>query len=186
MRYEIVDEQGRPLPPTLAGYRLKPGVDYRLRVETQDRQAQGWRLHVTPPPRFVERFSTDEIDGTARTFAIHTRSYTQGGLLQIFRNPAVRLTARLVFDDARQPYEFDVPVQLVGRWQYVPLLLGIGPFALPFSLPWRIAISIALVALLMLLWFVWDYLRLRKRARKLVAELQRDLAELPENPIQPL
>jgi len=34
--------------------------------------------------------------------------------------------------------------------------------------------------MLMLVWFAWDYLRLRKRARKLVDELQSDLQDVPE------
>ncbi len=175
-KYEILDAKNRRVPPTLAGYRLRPGAEYRLRVETQDGNPHGWRLQLTPPPRFIDWPSGDSQQDSGRVLVIRTRAYLQDNLLQVFRNPADGLAVKVEFDDGRQPYSFRIPVVLANRWWYVPFLIG-GPLLslLPKSLPneWRLGFAIAgLIGAMFLCWF-WDLARSYRRAKKMIAKLKR-------------
>lgn len=136
-RYEVLDHRQRRVFPTLAGYRLKPGGEYQLQVETQDGDPQGWRLHIAPPPRFIDWPAADAARGKARVLSIRTREYLREHWLQLLDSSAVELSLKIEFEDARQPYTFVVPVVLARRWLYAPILLGGALAALPLPWPWE-------------------------------------------------
>jgi hypothetical protein len=172
-RYEILDHKDRRVLPTLAGYRLKPGGEYRLRVETQDGNPRGWRCHIAPPPRFIDWPAADAAEGQARVLAIRTRSYLRDHWLQLLDSSAVELGVKLEFDDGRQPYLFEIPVVLARRWLYAPLLLGavLAAVPVPWPWPWRAALVAAgVVAVTGLCWLA-DLFRCHRRAKRLVASV---------------
>jgi hypothetical protein len=172
-RYEIMDRWQRRVFPTLAGYRLKPGGEYQLRVETQDGNPQGWRLHIAPPPRFIDWPAADAPRGKARVLSIRTRDYLRDHWLQLLDSSAVELALKIEFDDARQPYTFEIPVVLARRWLYAPILLAgvLAAIPVPWPLPWRAAmVGAGALAAALLCWFA-DLIRCHRRARRLVANL---------------
>jgi hypothetical protein len=173
-RYEILDRWQRRVFPTLAGYRLKPGGEYQLRVETQDGNPQGWRLHIAPPPKFVDWPAADAARGNARVLSIRTRDYLRDHWLQLLDSSAVVLALKLEFDDARQPYTFEIPVVLARRWLYAPLLLGTalgGALAAappPWPWPWRAGLVVSAALSAAALCWLADLFRCHLRASRLV------------------
>lgn len=173
VRYEILDVKDRKLCPTLAGYKLRPGSDYTLRVETQDGESQGWKLQLTPPPPFMDRPSSDTELGKARGLSIHTRGYLQDNWLQLLKSPAGQLNVKITFEDGRQPYQFEIPVMLARRWLYVPLLIGGSLFGvIPFSWEWKAVTGVAGLMAATGTCFLWDLRRAYRRARALTASLK--------------
>jgi hypothetical protein len=173
-RYEIVDQWECRVFPTLAGYRLQPGGEYQLRVETQDGDPRGWRLHIAPPPRFIDWPAGDAARGRVRVLSIRTRDYLRDHWLQLLDSSTVELSLRIEFDDARQPYTFEIPVVLARRWLYAPILLGgvLSALPLPWPLEWRAAmVAGGAIATACLCWLV-DLIRCHRRARRLVESVQ--------------
>ena len=176
-RYEILDHKQRRLFPSLAGYRLKPGEEYQLRVETQDGSPQGWRLHIAPPPRYIDWPAGDVPRDNARVLSLRTRSYLRDHWFQLFDSSAVELAVGIEFDDGRQPYRFAIPVVLAHRWIYTPLLLGGAVAALvpySWSWEWRAAVSVSgAVAAAGLCWLA-DLWRCHRRARRLMSKIEEE------------
>jgi hypothetical protein len=181
LRYEIVDERGRRVAPTPAGYRLRPGRAYRLRVEMQNQSPTGWTLQVIPPPRFVDWPATDSQQGAGRELLFRTKVYYLEHWLQILRTPVVELNVKINFADGRQPYEFSIPALLVERWKSAPIvLLGVIPgLLLPFDLtwPWRWGVIGLGLALATAACIAWDLRRASRRARQLADEARQNLEQ---------
>jgi hypothetical protein len=171
--YEILDHKHRRVFPSLAGYRLKPGREYQLRVETQDGDPHGWRLHIAPPPRFIDWPAADSPRENARVLAIRTRSYLRDHWLQLLGSSAVELSLKMEFEDARQPYVFEIPVVLSRRWLYVPLLLGgvLAAIPLPWPWEWRAGLfGVGAIATTAICWLA-DLARCHGRARNMVRRI---------------
>jgi hypothetical protein len=180
-RYEIVDERGRRVAPTPAGYRLRPGREYRLRVEMQNHDAAGWTVQVIPPPRFVDWPATDAQEGAGRVLLFRTKVYYLEHWLHMLRTPVVELNVKINFADGRQPYEFSIPALLVERWKSAPIvLLGVVPgLLLPFELtwPWRWTVIGLGVAVATAICVVWDLRRASRRARELADQARQNLEQ---------
>jgi hypothetical protein len=172
-RYEILDHRQRRVFPTLAGYRLKPGGEYQLQVETQDGDPHGWRLHIAPPPRFIDWPASDAARGKARVLSIRMRDYLRDHWLQLLDSSAVELSLKIEFDDARQPYTFEVPVVLARRWLYAPILLGgvLAALPLPWPWEWRAALVAGGALVAAGLCSLADLFRCHRRARRLMESL---------------
>lgn len=172
-RYEIVDQRQRRVFPTLAGYRLKPGGEYQLRVQMQDADPRGWRLRIAPPPRFIDWPADDAPLDKARVLSVRTRDYLRDHWLQLLDSSTVELSLKIEFEDARPSYTFQIPVVLARRWLYAPLLLGgvLTALPLPWPLPWRIALVAAGALATGVLCWLADLFRCHRRARRFVDEL---------------
>jgi hypothetical protein len=175
-RYEIVDQWDRRVFPTLAGYRLKPGGEYQLRVEMQDSDPRGWRLRIAPPPRFIDWPAGDAPRGKARVLSVRTRDYLRDHWLQLLDSSTVELSLKIEFEDARPPYTFQIPVVLARRWLYAPILLGglLTALPLPWSLPWRAGLVAAGAVTAALVCWLADLIRCHRRARHLMHRLGED------------
>src|SRR5262249_28404518 len=66
LSYEIRDADDRRLAPTLAGYKLRRGGTYCLKVRTQDKAVHGWSLRVLVSRSTADPPGPDEIAGDAR------------------------------------------------------------------------------------------------------------------------
>ena len=177
VHYELVDSRQRRLTATLAGYRLRPGTEYRLRVTTQDGRSAGWSLQLIPPPRFIEWPTGDSADGPARVLAVRTRHYGKEHLWLLFQDPAAELVVRIHFDDGRQPYEFRIPVVLVDRWKYLPLIFVSLVAGIPLSLTWgwKLGLWAGAVALVGAVSLLTDLRRGYVRARRSIATAREGL-----------
>lgn len=175
-RYEILDAGGRRQWPTLVGYRLRPGKDYRLRVFPQRGGAGGCTLRISPPPHFIDWPSADVAEGDARVLTFRTRGYNAQVLLQTFKRSVNHLPARIDFNDGRQPYRFQIPVVLGSFWLYALLVLSSLIVSLPLRdlIPgqWRAAVvAVAGVVLASVACTVWHLFRCYRSARRLVAKV---------------
>jgi hypothetical protein len=175
-RYEIVDQWERRVFPTLAGYRLKPGGEYQLRVEMQDADPRGWRLRIAPPPRFIDWPAGDAPRGQSRVLSVRTRDYLRDHWLQLLDSSTVELSLRIEFEDARPPYTFQIPVVLARRWLYAPILLGglLTALPLPWPWPWRAGLVAAGAVSAAVLCWLADLIRCRRRARRFLDRFGQD------------
>jgi hypothetical protein len=180
-KYELLNRKDRPVTPTLAGYPLKPGGEYRLRVELQDSDRRGVGLQVVPPPRFLDWPAPDSAWEGGRELNLRTRGYLEESWVQMLRNSAEQLPVRIDFADGRQAYEFQIPIVLPHRWMYVPAWLA-GPllsllFQRDWPVEWRIVTAVGSGVGLSALCFAWDlwrkYRGATQRIRRLNSELER-------------
>jgi hypothetical protein len=160
LSYEILNENKRRLHPTLAGYKLRWGKTYYLRVHTQERDANSWVLRLLAPRSVVERTEKDEIDGDGRLIPFETKSPALGDHWKWF-GQIISFPVRLDFKDGRVPYEFSIPIILQAsrsRWivsflvtalfSYLSHVLYQETFTLPSlqQLIWTGAIWLGLVS----------------------------------------
>jgi hypothetical protein len=118
LSYEILSEHKRRLHPTLAGYKLRWGKTYYLRVHTQERDANSWSLRLLAPRSVVERTEKDEKDGDSRRIPFETKSPALADHWKWF-SQVVSFPVRLDFTDGRASYQFSIPVILQAtrsRW----------------------------------------------------------------------
>jgi hypothetical protein len=118
--------------------------------------------------------AADAARGNARVLSIRTRDYLRDHWLQLLDSSAVVLALKLEFDDARQPYTFEIPVVLARRWLYAPLLLGTalgGALAAappPWPWPWRAGLVVSAALSAAALCWLADLFRCHLRASRLV------------------
>jgi hypothetical protein len=179
-----LNRKDRPVTPTLAGYPLKPGGEYRLRVELQGGDRDSSTLQVAPPPRFLDWPAPDGAWEGGRQLNLRTRGYLQESWLQMLRNSAEQLPVRIEFVDGRQPYEFQIPIVLPHRWMYVPAWLA-GPllsllFQRDLPIAWRITTVVVSGVGLSALCFAWDLWRKYRGATKRMARLEHELQQAEE------
>jgi hypothetical protein len=180
LSYEIRDEHDRRIPPTLAGYKLRRGKTYKLRVRTQEKAAQSWRLRLMAPRSTVEPVGHDEVDGDGRTVIFHTVPPGAGERWRGLRSDVTSLPVHLDFEDGREPYRFTIPIVLLAsrlRWIGSLLLTALASVAAEAVFRERLALpSLEHVALFLGIWvFVvlacisWDQWKLYRQAVRLLA-----------------
>src|ERR1700741_1501950 len=69
--FEIVDEVGNRLQPTLSGYKLKPGHSYYLKVRAQDDGTAAWKMRLLAPRSQVDSNKDDYVEGDRRVIQFH-------------------------------------------------------------------------------------------------------------------
>ena len=69
-RVELWDRRQR-LTPTLAGYALRPGSSYRIRVRVPGRAASQWKLSRDNSPAVLNQFEAGESDDTSHELRFH-------------------------------------------------------------------------------------------------------------------
>jgi hypothetical protein len=118
LTFEIRDEHDRRVPPTLAGYKLRWGKTYRLRVRTQDRRTENWDLRLLAPRRLVEPPEKSLAEGDARELTFETKAPRVGDPGRWF-SMIESFPVQLEFTDGRASYAFTIPVILKAsrsRW----------------------------------------------------------------------
>jgi hypothetical protein len=69
-RIELWDRRQR-LTPTLAGYALRPGNSYRIRVSVPGRATSDWKLSRDNPPAVLNQFEAGDSDDTTHELSFH-------------------------------------------------------------------------------------------------------------------
>jgi hypothetical protein len=108
--YEIWDENDGRLTPSLAGYKLRPGKSYYLKVKTQDRSPGTWSVRLLAPRSQIEATDNDYVDGDGRTLQFHVKSPSGMDPWKWFGSQLAALPVHLDFADGREPYHFAIPV----------------------------------------------------------------------------
>jgi hypothetical protein len=181
LSYEIQDEGGKRIAPTLAGYKLRRGKTYHLLVRTQDKNARGWKLRLPAPRSTVEMAGPDEIKGDARVITFHTVEPGVGEPWKKLRSDVTSLPVALDFEDGREPYRFTIPVVLLAsrfRWIGSLLLTALASFAANAIFRERLALpSLPQVLLVLGIWILvvlacvsWDQWKLYRQALRLLTE----------------
>ncbi len=184
LRYEILDEHDRRVPPTLAGYKLRRGTTYRMKVQTQEQAPHRWSVRLPAPRSLLEPVHPDEIEGEARVAMFHTSSTASSEPWNWFRSQVTTLPVHLDFEDGREPYRFSVPVILLPtRFRWIAYLLltallsvaGQAFFRDGLTLP-----SVSQVALIAVLWLLvmlvliaWDQWKFYRQARRYLGETKK-------------
>ena len=133
MSYEIRDEHDRRVPPTLAGYKLRRGKSYRLKVRTQDGSARNWKLRLLALRSVLEPPDSDEVDGDARCVNFHVTTPPLSEWWGWFRSQVIQAPVKLDFEDGREPYKFHLPIVLLSS-----RLRRIGFFLLSAAAPYLV------------------------------------------------
>jgi hypothetical protein len=172
LSYEVLNEHKRRLHPTLAGYKLRWGKNYFLRVHTQEGETNSWSLRLLAPRSVVEPTEKDEIDDDARLISFETKSPSLGDHWKWFSH-VTSFPVRLDFTDGRAPYQFTIPVILRAsrsRWIVYFLVTALVSYlsqawyqesiTLPSTehIVWTGAIWLGLV-LCSVLWDQWKFYR---------------------------
>jgi hypothetical protein len=69
-RIELWDRR-QQLTPTLAGYALRPGNSYRVRVSVPGRATSDWKLSRDNPPAVLNQFEAGDSDDTTHELSFH-------------------------------------------------------------------------------------------------------------------
>lgn len=181
LSYEILDEEGRRVPPTLAGYRLRRGQMYRLRVRHQDKTTQHWKLRLVASRRVVEAPGPDEVEEEARLLTFHTTSHPLTEWWNCLRSQVTQVTAQLDYEDGK-PYRLSVPIILRAsrlRWIGYILLTALGTFGLNYLTRGELviprlshlALSFVILLIVMTVFKAIDLWRSYRQARRLLAAL---------------
>jgi hypothetical protein len=184
VQYELFDWKGRRIAPTLAGYYLSPGKDYRLKITMQQDTATGWRAAISPASStpFLDWHWDEGEDGQSRTIALRTNHLRRNPRL-LFGQSAFDLPVKIRFTDRRTPYETCIPIVLANRWRYAPLLILSVLAAIPLRRSLSPAVSLAVAAGLFfvvgLTCFILDHVRSFRRASRSIAALHAEFA-VPE------
>jgi hypothetical protein len=180
LSYEIREADGRRVSPTLAGYHLRRDTTYYLRVQTQDRQTQGWELRLLAPRSVIEPHTKDLSDNDGRAIAFSTVPYAAGEFWKRFQSDVTTLPVQLEFADGRTPYKFQIPVILLAsRFRWVGSLLLTGLFSFLASAVFyeqlvtpslsHVALFCGLWALVVVLCVTWDHWRIYNQAVRIMA-----------------
>jgi hypothetical protein len=189
LTFEIRDEHNHAVHPTLAGYKLRWGTTYYLRVRTQDRDPTGWSLRLLAPRSIIEPPAKDEVDGDARRLAFETRAPGLG-LPGNWFSQVSTFPFCLDFANGREPYQASIPVILkASRFRWIVYLLATAlvsylsqawyreSLTLPTlpQLAWAIGIWLAIVLGSILL----DEWKFYRQAVRQLEESQKSLACQP-------
>jgi len=124
-------EGNRPVRPSLAGYPLKPGRKYRIRVSIPGFDSSRWSLKCSGSPPLIDRVEQGESDEHAHEVKVLIPR-GPSSFLGSLRNPAADITLSISFTEANQP-----PVELRVAFMFSPsvfVLLGIlAAFLIPLS-----------------------------------------------------
>jgi hypothetical protein len=112
LSYEIWDENDGRLAPSLAGYKLRPGKTYYLKVKTQDRTPESWRVRLLAARSQIEATDADFVEGEGRTLQFHAKSPVGMEPWKWFGSQLTSLPIHLDFNDGRQAYQFAIPIVL--------------------------------------------------------------------------
>lgn len=179
LSYDIRDDNDRRLCPTLAGYRLRRGKTYSLKVRTQEKIPRNWNLRLVAPRSVLEP-GPDEIDGDTRVISFHTMSAASGEPWNWFRSQVASLPVHLDFQDGREPYRFSIPVILMAsrfRWIAYLFLTALASVAsqavfresLALPSPSHLGLLAGAWGLLVLACWAWDQWKFYRQASRLLA-----------------
>jgi hypothetical protein len=182
--YEIRNDNDHRVSPTLAGYKLRRGKTYHLKVRTQEKHPQNWKLRLLAPRSMIEPAGPDEINGDARVITFHTQSPASIEPWNSFRSQLTTLPVHLDFEDGREPYRFSVPVILLAsrvRWLAYLLLTALASVAsqalfregLALPSPSQLAFLGGAWASVVLACIAWDQWKFYRQARRLLASKSR-------------
>lgn len=175
VRCELVDKNDHKVPSTLAGYRLRSGCTYRLRVTLREPCQSDWRLRISPCPSSIECHAEEDASPNTRTLVLRTSPIA--GIGQLFRDPlAFDLPIKLDRPGTRKPYEFQVPIVMARRWRYALTLLFLpaAMFLYGYLSPlWTGVAAFAVILCGCGLWLTWDEWQLLRRAKRCIMELRK-------------
>jgi hypothetical protein len=188
LHYEIRDDNERRLPPTLAGYKLRRGKTYHLKVRTQEKAPQNWSLRLLAPRSLLEPAVPDEIEGEARVVTFHTSSAPAGEPWNWFRSQVTSLPVHLDFADGREPFRFSIPIILLAtrmRWiayLFLTALLTAASQAffregLTLPGPSHLAMTAGAWALIVLAFSAADQWKFYRQAQRHLADRRRALGD---------
>jgi hypothetical protein len=179
LSYEIWDEDDGRLAPSLAGYKLRPGRTYYLKMKTQDQTSESWRARLLAPRSQIEATDSDFVDGDGRAVQFHVKSPAGVEPWKWFGSQLSFLPVHLDFTDGRQPYQFAIPVVLrASRLTRLASLLLLSCLtylseawfrdSLPFPNWQRVATLAALWSVVIGCFMTLDLWRFHQRARDLM------------------
>ena len=121
--YELFDETGNRLQPTLSGYKLKPGHSYYLKVRSPGRRHRGLE-DASPGARSqVDSNKDDYVEGDRRVIQFHVEARH---FWEQFASRISMLPVHLEHADGRELYRFEIPVVLTLHWSMWAIsLLGL-------------------------------------------------------------
>src|ERR1043165_1555441 len=120
--YEIFDETGNRLQPSLSGYTLKPGHSYYLKVRAQDGKTAEWKLRLLAPRSQIDTHNDDYAEGEQRAIQFDVVSRP---IWEQLKSRISMLPVHLEHADGRELYRFEIPVVLTMHWS-MWLVSGIG------------------------------------------------------------
>src|SRR5436190_11170280 len=113
--FQIIADDGRRVRPTLAGYSLRRGAEYELRIQAQG--GQNCVPTLTGPKWLVEAQTPPEQRDGEHVIRFHTGGHGIGVSSLVLTHGTLDVALR--FPDGREPHCFDIPVVLApmrGRW----------------------------------------------------------------------
>lgn len=124
-------EGNRPVHPSLAGYPLRPGHEYRIRVSIPGCDSNRWSLKYSGVARLIDRVETGDSDEHAQEIRV---LIPRGpfSFLSTLRNSAADITLSVSLLEVNQP-----PIELRVPFIFSPsvwVLLGVlAAFLVPLS-----------------------------------------------------
>jgi hypothetical protein len=121
--YELYDEAGNRMQPTLSGFKLQPGHSYRLKVRAQDGKTSDWKLRLLAPRSQITAHEQDLQEGDQRVIQFDVVSRP---LWEQFKSRISVLPIHLEHADGRELYRFEIPVVVTMHWaMWLVSLIGI-------------------------------------------------------------
>jgi hypothetical protein len=111
--YELFDEAGNRLQPTLSGYKLTPGHSYSLKVRSQDGKIGDWKLRLLAPRSQVDAAANDYVEDDQRCIQFHVESRP---IWEQLKSRISMLPVHLEHADGSPLYRFEIPVVLTMHW----------------------------------------------------------------------
>jgi hypothetical protein len=110
-RVEVRDRRSA-LTPTLAGYALRPGSSYQVRVSVPGRHASEWKLRREDHPAVLNQFEAGDSDETSQELCFHVPWWPESFLKSLAAGDA-NLTLSVSFPGTSQTQEkITVPMHL--------------------------------------------------------------------------
>jgi hypothetical protein len=187
LSYEIWDENDGRLAPSLAGYKLRPGKTYYLKVNTQERTPESWTVRLLAPRSQIDANQADYVDGEGRTLQFHARSPAGMEPWRWFGSQLANLPVHLDFADGRASYQFTIPVVLrASRLTRLASLLLLSCLtylseawfreSLPLPNLQRLANLAIIWAVVIAGFMAFDLWKFHRRAREVMRKVNRGVA----------
>lgn len=177
---EIRDEHDRRVRATLAGYKLRRGKTYTMKVWAQEKDPSKWSLRLVMARSILEP-EKDEIDGDARVLTFFV-SKAERGDWKSFSSQVETVMVQLDFTNGREPFKFSLPIIVLAspwRWVSTFLLTALGSFGAEAIFHERVAVPrpshMALFGgvwiLFVLACVIWDQWKFYRQAKKLLGKI---------------